>query len=608
MGSSPAPDQHPGAQPERSRAALEIAGRLIKRYVPITVWLPAYPRDWLRPDLIAGLTSWGVMVPVALAYAGLAGVPAEVGLVTAFAALAAYAVFGTSRHLKVTTSSTMAIMAAAVVTPIAASDPSRYVALSAALALVVGGLLLVAGLVRLGFLAQFMAKSVVTGFVIGLAVTIIVGQLPKLFGLPSASGDVFAQLAALLQGLAQTNPWTLAVGSSALALILLLRWLVPRLPGALVVLVLGIVASTAFDLAAHGVAVVGEVATGVPLPGLPNVSLTDYALLVAGAGGIVFLALAESLGAGRAFAARHGYELDADQELVALGAANLSAGLFGGFAVDASLSQSAAGEAAGTRSQASAILTAVLMLATAMLLAPLFKNLPSAVLGAVVIAAVLSLIDAPEMRRYLDSRPVDFIIAVAAMVGVILTSPLAGMVIAVTLSLLVILFQASRPYIAVLGRVRGAAHVFGDVERHDAEQLAGLLIVRPNVPLYFLNVTVAKDQILALVESGPTPPRAVILDLSATADLDITTVDALRELAAGLRRRGIGLRLAQVRGSVRDRMLVTGLMADLGEEAVFIALDEAVAAPLPTAEPATLAPGTPPAEASEAEASEPGPP
>jgi high affinity sulfate transporter 1 len=608
MSDQPAMRDGQDRRPELAARTVEVGRHLLRRYVPISVWLPAYPRAWLRPDLIAGLTSWGVMVPVAMAYAGLAGMPPEAGLVTAFAALAAYAVLGTGRHLKVTTSSTMAIMAAAVVTPIAASDPSRYVVLTAALALVVGGLLFVAGLVRLGFLAQFMAKSVVTGFVIGLALTIIVGQLPKLFGLPSSSGDVFQQLAALVAALPDTNPWTLAVGASALALLLLLRWLVPRLPGALVVLVLGIVASTAFDLAAHGVAVVGEVATGVPLPGLPNVSLSDYALLVAGAAGIVFLALAESLGAGRAFAARHGYELDADQELVALGAANLSAGLFGGFPVDASLSQSAAGEAAGTRSQVSSLLTAALMLATAVLLAPLFKNLPSAVLGAVVIAAVMSLIDIPEMRRYLDSRPVDFIIAVAALVGVILTSALAGMVIAVTLSLLVILFQASRPYIAVLGRVRGARHVFGDVERHDAEQLPGLLIVRPNVPLYFLNATVAKDQILALVEAGPTPPRMVILDLSATADLDITTVDALRELAAALGRRGSGLRLAQVRGSVRDRMLVTGLMGDLGDEAVFIALEEAVAAPLPATEPAVLAAATPPTEASADEPSETAPP
>ena len=571
----------PSAPPDLAAQVTRLGRELIRRYVPIATWLPAYPRDWLRADIVAGLTSWGVMVPVALAYAGLAGMPPETGLVTAFAALAAYAVLGTSRHLKVTTSSTMAIMSAAVVAPIALGDPSRYLTLTAALALVVGGLLLTAGLLRLGFLAQFMAKSVVTGFVIGLALTIIVGQLPKLFGVPSASGDVFAQLDALLHALPQTNPWTLAVGATSLAGILVLRLLVPRFPGPLLVLALGIVASTVLDLAEHGVAVVGAVGTGVPLPGLPSVSLSDYALLAAGAGGMVFLALAESLGAGRAFAARHAYELDADQELVALGAANLGAGLFGGFAVDASLSQSAAGEAAGTRTQVSSLLTSALMLATAILLAPLFKDLPSAVLGAVVIAAVLSLIDLSEMRRYLDTRPVDFILAVAALVGVILTSALAGMVIAVTLSLLVILFQASRPYIAVLGRLHGAEHVFGDLERHDARPLPGLLIVRPDVPLYFLNVTVAKDQILALVEAATDPPRVVILDLSATADLDITTVDALRDLLAALRRRGTLLRLAQVRGSVRDRLRVTGLLAELGESAVFIALDEAARAPLP---------------------------
>ncbi len=578
MSDAPRPRVPEAGSPPLRERAQAVARHLAARYVPISVWLPAYPTEWRRPDLVAGLTSWGIMVPVALAYAGLAGVPPELGLVTAFAALTGYALFGTSRHLKVTASSTMAIMSAAVVAPIAAGEPADFVTLSSALALIVGVLLLAAGLVRLGFLSQFMAKSVVTGFVIGLAITITVGQLPKLFGLPTSQGDVFEQLAALIAALPETNPWTLAIGLSSLVLIVLLKRLVPRLPGALIVLVLGIIVSSAFDLAGHGVSVVGEISTGIPLPSIPRVSLSDVALITAGAGGLVFLALAESLGAGRAFAARHGYELDADQELVALGAANLGTGLFGGFVVDASLSQSAAAEAAGTRSQLSSLLAAALMLATAILLAPLFQNLPNAVLGAVVITAVAGLVDVPEMRRYWATRRVDFALAVAALVGVLLTSALVGLLIAVILSLVVILFQASRPYIAVLGRLHGSQRTFGDIERHETQAVPGLLILRPNVPLYFLNVEVAKDQILGQVRAADPPPKTVVLDISATADLDITTVDTLRELAAALRRRSIELRLAQVRGSVRDRMRQAGLMDEIGEENTFLSLGDAVQA------------------------------
>ena len=270
---------------------------LLTRFVPITTWLPAYDRAWLRPDLLASLTSWGVMVPVALAYAALAGVPPEYGLVTAFAAMTAYAVFGTSRHLKVTTSSTMAIMSASVVAGLAGGDADRYLALTAALALVVGAALLVAGFVRLGFIADFLSRPVVTGFIFGLAITIIIGQLPKVLGVPGGGDTTIGKLQTLIGQLPDTNQWTLAVGGGALALILLLRAISPKIPGPLGALALGIVAVGAFDLALHGVTVVGEVATGMPHVGIPRVALLDIPYLAAGAAGIVFLAVGESLGA-----------------------------------------------------------------------------------------------------------------------------------------------------------------------------------------------------------------------------------------------------------------------------------------------------------------------
>jgi SulP family sulfate permease len=555
----------------------EVLPDLAARYVPISQWLPGYPKAWFRPDLTAAVTSWGVMVPVALAYAGLAGVPPELGLVTAFTAMAAYAVFGTSRHLKVTVSSTMAVMSASAVAGLAGGDPAAYLAFTAALALTVGVMLLAAGLARLGFISDFLTKSVVTGFIIGVAITIIIGQLPKILGVPSLDGSLPEQLVQLVSELPDTNPVTLAVGVISLALILVLRKISRRIPGPLIALVLGIIAVSLLDLGTYDVSVVGEVATGVPLPSIPTVPLTSIPYLVLSAAGIVFLAVGESVGAARAYATQRGYQIDPDQEMVALGAANLTSGLFGGFAADASLSQTATAETAGAKSQLSSLITAGLILATAVLLAPLFQNLPNAVLGAIVIAATLGLINIDEMRRYWRWRRTDFVIAMTAMVGVLLTTVLTGMIVAVLLSVLLLLYRASRPYVAVLGRMPGRAATFGDLSRHpDAEPVPRLVIVRLDAPLYFFNANVAKGQILDIVAAQEPPPHGVLIDLAATADLDVTTTDMLFELVGDLRSRSIEVLVAQVRGTVRDRLRKTGLMDELGEDRVYLSIGSAV--------------------------------
>lgn len=573
-----APDQAPRSPAERTA----IRG-LITHYLPIVVWLPRYDRADLRPDAISGVVSWGVMVPVAMAYAGLAGMPPETGLVTAFAAMAAYALFGTSRHLKVTASSSVAILSASVVGAILSSgDPATYVALSAVLALAVGVILVVAGAARLGFLSQFLAASVVTGFVIGLAVTITIGQLPGLLGIPQADGTTLQRVLTMAgEALAIAEPITAILGLGSIAGILLIKRFAPRIPGALVALVVGIVLSTALDLPDRGVAVVGDVATGIPIPGIPRIPIGDFVFLLTGAFGIVFLALAESIGAARSFGARHGYEVDPNQELIALGASNVASGLFGGFAVDASFSQSATGESAGNRTQLSSLITAGLVLATAVFLAPVFKNLPTAVLAAIVITSVLGLVDLATLRRYLAWRRTDFLLAMTALIGVVFTTALTGMAIAVALSLVAILYQASRPYIAVLGRLPGVPPVYADAGRHrSAASIDGFLALRPNVPLTFVNADVAKDQIVALLRARATPPGALVLDIGATADLDVATTDMLATLFTDLAGMGVELRLAQVRGSVRDRMRRTGLVEVIGADNCYLSTESAMAAPL----------------------------
>jgi SulP family sulfate permease len=550
----------------------------LHRYAPITAWLPAYRREFLSSDLISGVTIWGVMVPVAMAYAQMAGLPAEVGLYTAFAALLGYGIFGTSRELKVTTSSTMAVMSAAVVGAMAQGNTADYLALSSALAFAVGIILLAAGIIRLGFISDFLSKSVVTGFVFGLALVIAIGQLPKVLGLPSAQGDFFQQLAALIRNLPQIKPTTLLVGGSALVIIFLIRRFYPRVPSGLVALVIGILAVSIFHLDQYGVSVVGEIPTGLPAPGLPHVPLTSLPYLATGAIGIVFLAVGESLGSARAFATRHRYEIDPDQELIALGAANLSSGLFRGFTVDASLSSTATAEQAGARTQLSSIVTSALIVITLLVLAPLFRNLPNAVLGAIVIASVVSLMDMGEMRRYFASNRTDFVLALVAMFGVLTTDVLTGLLIAVFLSLLIILYRASRPYLAVLGEVPVCPGTYGDVARHPENTLVpGLLLVRLDAPLYFLNANVARGQILGLVNAGQPAPKAVLFDLGATADLDVASMDMLRTLIGELGETGCDVMLAQVRGGVRDRLRRSGLMAEIGANRIYRSVAAAVA-------------------------------
>ena len=430
---------------------------------------------------------------------------------------------------------------------------------------------------RLGFVADFLTKSVVTGFIFGLAITIVVGQLPKLLGVPSVSGSVPDQLRQLVAELPDTDPYTLAIGLASLALILVLRLISRRIPGPLIALVLGLVAVPVLHLQDKGVSVVGEVATGLPSIGLPIPPVASIPVLVLGAAGIVFLAVGESVGAGRGFASRHRYEIDADQELLALGAANIASGLFGGFTTDASLSQTATAEAAGAKSQLSSLVTAGLILATAIFLAPLFEDLPNAVLGAIVIAASLSLMDVAEMRRYWAWRRTDFLIAVVALVGVLLTTVLTGLAIAVLLSVAFLLYRASRPYVAALGRIPGYRNTFGDVQRHpDAEIVPDLLLVRLDAPLYFFNANVAKAQILDLVAARDPAPRGILIDLAATADLDVTTTDMLFELVADLEERSIEPMLAQVKGSVRDRMRRTGLMERIGEDRLYLSMGAGV--------------------------------
>ena len=554
-----------------------LQGRRLEKYIPLIGWITTYQRAWLRDDVVSGVVVGLIMIPVAMAYAQMAGVPPQNGLYSAIIGMALYAIFATSRHMKITTSSTMSIMSIAVVAPLAGGDTVTFIALSSALAITVGVIMIVLSFMKLGFISDFLAKSVMTGYIFGVALLIAMSQLPKVFGVPGVSGTFFQQLGQFITELPATNPYALALGAGTIVLILAIKRYKPLIPGALVALVLGTLIAGIFQLnMTHNVAVVGDIPIGMPAPTIPIIDPQTIVFLIGGAAGMVFLAVGETLGTGRAFAAKYHYEVNADQELLAMGAANVGSGLFQGITIDMSLSNTASGEAAGERTQLSSLVSSGVILAVVVFLAPLLRNLPSAVLGGIVLSSILGLFNVEEFKRYYAQRRTDFILACTALAGVALSDVMTGLMLAVFLSLVMLLYRASRPYIAILGQRTSGE--FGDLERHpDSQRIPGLVILRLDAPLYFFNANVARTQIQAQAADDP-PPQAILLDLGASADLDIGTADMLRDLCSDLRTNQIDLLFVQVRGSVYDRMDKTGLLKHIGEDHLYVSIPAAVAA------------------------------
>jgi len=549
-----------------------------KKYVPIATWLPKYQRNLLRADVIAGITVWGVVVPSAMADAGLAGMPPQAGLYAAFAGLIAFAIFSTSKHVKVSATATAAVMSAAIVSELnPGGDLARYAALSAMMALLVGAIIVVVGSVKLGFISEFISKPVITGFLFGVGIDIIVRQAPKLFGIPGGSGNVFARIAQLISGIGGTNIWTLGIGLVSLSLILILRRYCPRIPGPLVALVLGILISSTLKLNQQGVSVVGSIPNGLPSLTIPNVSIPDLTLLMAEAGGLVFLTIGETISLSRGFAARHNYDIDPNQDLIALGVANLSSGLFQGFTIGASKSPTLTGDQAGNQTQLSSIVSSILVVATLVLLAPFFTSLPNAVLAAVVISAVARLLDVKTLVWFYRDFRRDFLPAIIALLGVIAIDLVPGLLIAVFLSIVMVVYVASKPHLAVLGRVPSQPNNYSDSARHpEVKSLPGLLILRIDTPLFFANANVTRSQILKSISTSVPPPKAVLLDIGASAGLDFTSLDMLKTLFSELEATKIELLLAHVSDPVREKLRRSGLLDKLGESRIFLSLDSGV--------------------------------
>lgn len=536
------------------------------RALPILRWLPNYERSHLRGDLLAGALVAALLVPQSLGYARIAGVPVEVGLYAVPLALIAYAVLGSSPQLIVGPASTVAIVSGSLVADIAKDNPQDVVAITSALAIVAGLVLAAIGLVRIAWLAEFLSKPIVTGFVFGLTVTIVIGEVPTLLGIPKPTGNLIEVLVGTIRDLDQAHLRTLVVGAAALLLILGGRRMLPFAPWGIVTLVASVVVSRLLDLEASGVSMIGDVPSGLPPIGLPLIPRADLGAVLVGGVSLALVALAEGLAASRLFAARGGYRVDTEDELIGMGAANIAAGFSGGLGVAGSLSKTAAAEQAGSRSQVTGLAAAGLVVVVLAWFTWILADLPQAVLSAIVVAAVWGLMDLSALRRYRTVRRADFGAAVAGLAAVVLLGPLPGLGIAIGVSLLVIIYRSSSPRIEVLGKISDEKAAWGRVRDHpDRQPVAGILVVRLDAPLFWANATAIEDRLL--LEIGRWPgTRALVLDLEATTQLDTTSADVLAHLTAELARRDVQLYMARVIHRVRTVMERSGFVEVIGRD------------------------------------------
>ncbi|WP_088318688.1 SulP family inorganic anion transporter [Kineosporia sp. R_H_3] len=528
-----------------------------------TGWMRRYRRTNLRADLTAGLVVAALAVPQALGYAVVAHVPVEVGLYTLPPALLAYALFGSSRLLVVGPVSTVSVLSGSLVATLAGGDTARAVELTSSLAVVAGIVLVAGGLLRVGWVAEFLSEPILSGFVTGLVVLIVVGEIPGLLGLGTPQGNVLSRIGALVGGLPDANWVTALVGALALALLFGGSRVDPRVPWSLVVLVAGVVVARTAGLEAHGVALIGHVPSGLHLPQLPIPAADDVPALVTGGLAIGAVGLAEGLAAARLFAARSGAHVDADTELLAHGAADLAAGLAGGMGVAGSLSKTAAAARAGARTQMAGLVAAAAVVSVLLFLAPLVSALPKVVLSAIVVHAVWGLARVRAFARYRAIRRNDVTAATVALVGVLALGPLAGLGVAVAQSILGLVYRSIQVTIDEMGKVQGEKAAWGAVARHpDRKTVDGVLVLRLSGPMFWANAATVVDEIALAVADHPGT-RVLILDLEATNQLDTTTVDRLAALLTRLRSEGVDLYLVRVFEDVRTVMTRSGFMADL---------------------------------------------
>ncbi|POF44312.1 sodium-independent anion transporter [Pseudomonas laurylsulfativorans] len=564
-------NQHGSHPPERIPGTPQ---RGTVRSLLIPEWLGSYRPDWLRGDVVAGLTAAAVVIPKALAYATIAGLPVQVGLYTVLVPMVIYAVLGTSRPLSVSTTTTLAILAGSALGQISPDgDAAALLVGSATLALMVGAILIVAGLLRLGFVANFISEPVLVGFKAGIGVVIVLDQLPKLLGTHIDKGGFLHNLVATVQSVGHASLPTVAVGVFMVLLLVGMKRFTPRLPAPLIAVTLGIIAMSLFGLESFGVSAVGLVPIGLPEPTLPAWSMAET--LWPSAMGIALMSFTETIAAGRAFARSDEPAPQPNRELLATGVANIGGAFLGAMVAGGGTTQTAVNRLAGARSQLAALVTAALALGTCLLLAPLIGLMPNATLAAVVIVYSVGLIEPAEFREILSVRRTEFAWAVVAMIGVMLLGTLQGIVVAIIVSLLALAYQVSDPPVHVLGRKPGT-NVYRPqaTGNADDEHFEGLLLLRPEGRIFFANAERIAEKIRPLIDVAT--PKVVVLDLRSVFDLEYTALKMLTSAEQRMSEKGISLWLVGMNPSVWDMVIKAPLGHTLGEARMFLNLELAV--------------------------------
>jgi sulfate permease, SulP family len=535
-----------------------------KNLIPVLAWLPEYNKSFLKWDLIAGTTLAFFVIPTSMAYATLAGLPPQTGIYCYLFAGLLYFVFGTSRHLAIGPTSAISIIVATSIGAMAGSDPVKAVTLASATALIMAGLFLVAYIIRLSALINFISDTILTGFKAGAALVIASTQLPKLFGIAGSGNSFLDRISYLIFHLGETNVTVLIFGVTALILLLLGNRYLKGKPVSLIIVIISILLVSFTGLERFGITVVGEIPKGLPALrwSVPNGNEFNDIFFLALA--CFFLSYIESISAARSIAREKGYEIDPQQELLALGTANLASSIGGGYAVAGGLSQSTVNARSGARSLVSLIVTSAILAVSLFFLTGLFKNLPHVILAVIVIDALISLINLKEMKHLFRVSRVEFWVSVLTIVAVILFGVLKGILIAVILSILTILRKSASPHMAILGRIPGTT-LFSDMLRHpDNQPVVGVVILRPESSVLYFNVNSIKDSIKEAISDYPGKPELVILDLSSANFIDVAGARFLIWLEEDLEKKGIRFRVVDALGNVRDILRAEGMEKEIG--------------------------------------------
>jgi len=548
----------------------------LSRHLPALSWLRNYPHDWLRGDLIAGITLAAYLLPAGLGDASLAGLPPQAGLYACLFSGLIFWLFCGSRHTAITVTSAISLLIGASLAPMSGGDPARHAALAACTALLVGVIAFLAWLAKAGAIVNFISESVMVGFKCGVALFLASTQLPKLFGYGGGHGDFWERSGHFFKHLDQTKPAALVTGLVALAILILGKIFLKNKPVALVVVIGGIIAASLLDLESRGVKMLGEIPHGLPPFGPPAVKWRDINELLPLAFACFLLGAVETAAIGRMFAAKHGGRFDSNQEFLALAASNLAVGLGQGFPVSGGMSQSLVNESGGARSPLSGLIAALIVLAVTLFLSGLLRNLPQPALAAIVLVAVAGLFKLHALIHLWRGYRAEFIAAMAALLGVLGSGLLRGVLVGAIISLFLLIRRASRPHVATLGRIPGTRR-FSDLSRHtDNEPTTGLLIFRPEASLVYFNVDHVRDAVMAAVAAASPKPRLVLLDLSSSPHIDLQAAEALGMLHRELAAAEIHLQLVEAHASARDTLRREGLEEKAGTISRFTSVADAV--------------------------------